>query len=178
MAAIPPPDLGPHTSHTGHLLLAAAFTVVSLAAVAGVEALQRRRREGRPTPSLTAIIIAVAGASSAAIHGAVLPSHWREAVTYGLFFLGAAVAQLGLSIAVMLVPARRWLQANALVNIGLLGVWLQSRTVGVPIGPLRGVAEPVGVLDVISSACELLVVVAVVKAVRHRRARGVLAAAA
>ena len=169
------PDLAPHTSHTGHLLLAAGFTVVALGVVAGVEALQRRRREGAPLPSAAAVVIAVAGTVSAGIHGAVMPSHWREAVSYGLFFLLAAVAQLGLSVLALIHPTRRWMQVNALVSIGLLGVWLQSRTVGVPVGPLKGVPEQVGVLDVVSSACEMLVVLAVASLVRRRRVRMVLA---
>jgi hypothetical protein len=173
--AAAPPDLVPHANHTGHLLLAAAFIVVALAAVAGVEELQRRRRDGRPVPSAGALLIAGAGTVSAGIHAAVLPSHWREAVLYGLFFFAAAIGQLGLSLLALLSPTRRWLQANALVSIGLLGVWLQSRTVGIPVGPLRGVVESVGVLDVVSGACELLVVVAVVRLVRHRQPLRVLA---
>jgi len=46
-------------------------------------------------------------------------------------------------------------------------LWLQTRTIGIPWGPDAGVREPVGVLDLMSVVCELLVVLAGVLVVRR-----------
>ena len=144
--------------HTGHLLLTGAFVLASLGGIALVEAFQRRRRAGLVAPTLLSLTVSLAGAASAGIHGAVMPSHWREAALYGVFFLVAGTAQLTGSVLVLLRPARPFLTANALLNIGLLLVWLQSRTVGVPLGPDRGFPERLGLLDVTSSLMELAAV--------------------
>jgi hypothetical protein len=171
-AVAPPPAALPHAAHTGHILLAVAFAIVCLGGIGLVEAYQRRRREGS-APAPLPMAIAVAGCLSAGIHVAVMPSHWRQAIVYGAFFLAAAVAQLGGSLLV-LQRAGDWLRANAMVNVVLLAVWLLSRTVGPVVGPARGRPEPIGPLDAASVALELVVVLASIalpRLVRHSPCR-------
>lgn len=170
-AAAPPPAALPHAAHTGHIVLAVVFAVVCLGGIGLVETYQRRRREGL-APAPLPMAIAVAGCVSAGIHLAVMPSHWQQAVVYGGFFLAAAAAQLTGSLLV-LQRAGGWLRANAMVNVMLLAVWLLSRTVGPVVGPARGRPEPVGLLDAVSVALELVVVLASIALRRARRGSGV-----
>jgi hypothetical protein len=99
------------------------------------------------------------------IHLGASPGHFAEWWGYGLFFLAAAAAQAvyGLLLWTQGIegyggwPAwrRRVYWAGIVGNLLLVGVWLVTRTVGVPVGPGAGEVEPFGVLDLSSKAVEL-----------------------
>src|SRR5438270_2931617 len=93
---------------------------------------------------------------AAAIHFAVAPAHLDEYLPFGLFFLALGVAQVALALATALRPARRLFIGAALGTLGVLTLWLTSRTVGLPLGPAPWRPEEIGFTDVICAALEAL----------------------
>lgn len=105
------------------------------------------------------------------IHLMAAPEHFALWWGYGLFFLVAAAAQIVYGVTLALdEPSLRWLKAGLLGNSVIIGLYLVTRTVGIPlVGPARGVVEPVGLVDVISKAAELGLVVSLVMMYRGGR---------
>ena len=160
-------------AHGGHVIAAAVFMVVSLLAVALVERLRASRAMRRRRPIV--LVVVAAGAKSGGIHLAVLPGHWRVAEIYGVFFLLAGTIQLGYSVLLVVRPSRGLLMLNALATLGLLLVWVQSRSVGVPVGPDRGQPEALGVVDGTCALLELVVLLASTHVLRRPHQKVVLA---
>ena len=109
---------------------------------------------------------------SGSAHGLVTQQHFQEWWGYGVFFLATSILLVGFGLALITdaidpryMPGdvqrlRRLMYAfGALGNVGILGLYLLTRTVGVPLGPGWGSVEPVGVIDVVAKTCELLAVV-------------------
>ena len=111
----------------------------------------------RPTPVVSLPLVLVAGSAAAGIHAAVAPAHLLEEPLFGLFFLLVAGAQLGWVAALASRPSDSLLRAGIALNAALIGLWLVTRTVGLPFGLLPE-PHPVGGWDV---ACVLWQVVAV-----------------
>ena len=105
------------------------------------------------------------------IHLMAVPEHFALWWGYGLFFLVAAAAQIVYGVMLAFEePSLNWLKAGLLGNSLVVGLYLVSRTVGIPlVGPARGVVEPVGLVDVVSKAAELGLVVSLVMMYRARR---------
>ena len=153
--------VGEQLVHTVPLLV----PVAALVGVFGTDVLRSLR-----TRSPWLAVAAVCSVVAAVVHVVVMPEHLDEYWLFGLFFGVLAVLQLGYVGLLALRPSRGLLVAGALVNAGTVALWLVSRTVGLPIGPAAGTPEPVGVLDVVSSAAEVLLVVATAVVVRQARA--------
>lgn len=108
------------------------------------------------------ILYSVAALSllAALIHLWVMPEHLEEWWGYGIFFLGAAIAQ-GLYSAALL----RWHHRSLLLLLGIGGnllivaLYLVTRTVGIPVfGPDAGEVEEVGFTDLSATMSELTIV--------------------
>lgn len=95
---------------------------------------------------------------SAAIHFAVIESHFTEFAPYGYAFIGLAWFQAIWAQVYLLRPGRRTALAGALVNLGVVAAWLVSRTVGLPFGPEAGVSQPIGFSDLLATAFEVLLI--------------------
>jgi hypothetical protein len=92
------------------------------------------------------------------VHFAYTQSHFREWWAYGLFFLVVAVAQAVFAPAIIRWP-NRWLAlAGILLNLGVVVMYVWSRTIGVPIGPHAGVAEHTKLPDLATTGAEILLV--------------------
>jgi hypothetical protein len=104
---------------------------------------------------------AVANLGAAVIHFAYAQVHLDEEASHGAFFLGAGWVQLVLALGLGLRarPRRLWTAASVAVNLGIVGVWVVSRTVGVPGSD----PESVGLADI--TATGLAVVAVLVGAV-------------
>lgn len=100
------------------------------------------------------------------VHGGLGPEHFREWWGYGLFFAFAAAAQAILGLALLVNPLdpahprapalRRALLLGGIVgNLLLVATYALTRTVGIPIGPGAGEAEPVGALDLATQVAEV-----------------------
>jgi hypothetical protein len=115
----------------------------------------------------------VSSAAAAGVHAAVGPAHFREQTLFGLFFVGAAMAQVVWSTAAVIRSSRTLLVAGAVGNMALITLWLITRTVRLP--GLLPAPEPVGPWDLACVGWELVVVVACVRAVRLGHAQDPLA---
>ncbi|MFN2538147.1 MAG: hypothetical protein ABR549_08340 [Mycobacteriales bacterium] len=161
--AVVPPAAG---QHTGHLLLATAFVLVTLLGIALGERLKASRAARSPRVRRTAgpvLAVATTGAAAGAIHLAVAPSHWAGAALYGAFFVVVGSTQLVWSLLLLVRPSRPLLGLTLVANLGVLLLWLQTRTLGVPVGPAAGVRERIGAVDL---SCALLELAAAALALR------------
>jgi len=112
-------------------------------------------------PSVPAqTLLATLSLIAAVIHLVMVPDHTSESLALGLGFAAAGWFQLTFGIALLVRPARAWLVAGALGNVGFVSVWLLSRTTGLPFGLEGGVAQPAGAIDIVCALAEALVVLA------------------
>lgn len=104
------------------------------------------------------VVLPMLSFGAAGIHFAVSPDHFAEWVPYGVAFALLAWFQVVWSAAYLVGPSRRLGMAAVAVNAAVIGVWVWSRTIGLPIGPEPGSTEPVGFADALSSGLEVLLV--------------------
>lgn len=103
------------------------------------------------------------------IHVQAAIDHLSENRLYAICFIMLTAAQIAWGIALYRSPRRSLLIAGAIGSLGVLAVWILSRTSGLPIGPERGVPEQLGLLDCVASADEIALVLLVVLQLRPRR---------
>jgi hypothetical protein len=108
----------------------------------------------------TRLLLALLSGGAAAIHVAAIGSHLDESVVFAAFFAAVAVLQAAWSAAILRASSRYVLVAGAVGNAVVVAIWIMSRTVGLPIGPDAGVAEPAGFTDVIVTTFECVIVAA------------------
>ena len=99
---------------------------------------------------------------AAAIHFSVAGAHFSETWLHGTFFVLTGWAQALWSGLALLRPSRLVWWAGIVISGGTIAAWIVSRTVGVPFGPNAGVAESVGLLDVVATTFEALIIVGAV----------------
>lgn len=93
------------------------------------------RDQTKPMVSLI-FVAAAAGFAAAVVHAALVREHLAHWWGYGAFFAAVAVVQALAAVALLGRPERRILIAVAAGNVGLIGLYVFSRTVGTPfIGP-------------------------------------------
>jgi hypothetical protein len=130
-----------------------------------------RARDKRALRVDIAIASSVAAASA---HLVAAPGHYLWWPASGLFFVGLGVAQLVVAVLLVFgVDDRRFVLTTVWGTVGVIGVYLASRTVGLPMTPpvpFHGThwvpgqamvpdgAKYVGPLDVLTLAAEILVV--------------------
>ncbi len=117
------------------------------------------------TASLRRALLAPLAALSlgaAAIHFAVVDAHFQEWWAFGVFIATIAWFQALWPMAYVLVPSVRMALIGALVNFATAGVWAWSRFAALPFGPGAGRPIPVGLIDVVTTAFEVLLVVGLV----------------
>ena len=145
--------------HLAHLLEGLGFLVVCLGGIALAE--RRPRLEPaaafakRPV-GIWAVALMVAAA--AGVHVSVMPEHFHESWMYGTFFAVTATAQLAYAAIVVWRPTRSVIAVGAAANAAVVGLWLFSRLVEVPLGPDAGTPETFGARDIIASGVEIVAV--------------------
>jgi hypothetical protein len=102
---------------------------------------------------------ALVSLGSAAIHFAVTEAHFHEFWLFGVFFASVAWLQMVWAVGIIAVPTRRLCLSGMIGSLVLVGLWINSRTVGIPIGPQPWTPERVGFADVLSTIFEVLVIV-------------------
>jgi hypothetical protein len=127
--------------------------------------------------------IALASVLAGAIHLAVAPEHLEEWWLYGTFFVVTGLFQLGYAATVLRWPTPLVALTGIAVNLGIVLIWVMSRTTGLPITPPEGAEhggehaiagplplegarpvdpdhgiEAVGAADLVATGAELLVV--------------------
>jgi hypothetical protein len=104
-------------------------------------------------------VLALLSGGAAVLHFGFAPGHLDEAALHGAFFVAVGWLQLLWALAVWTGPSRRLLVLG-LLNAVVVGVWVVSRTVGVPFGEDGGSSEAVGFPDVLASVLEGAIVLA------------------
>jgi hypothetical protein len=125
----------------------------------------------RAVEKFVGICVLVSGSA----HGLVTQEHFQEWWGYGVFFLATAVCLIGFGLALITdaidpryMPGdvnrvrRLMYAAGAIGNLSILGLYVLTRTAGVPLGPGSGSVEPVGVIDLVAKTAELLAVLGLV----------------
>ena len=144
------------------------------------------------------------GASSCAViagtvHAIVVPEHLEESWLVGMFFIVVYTAQFGLALALRATPSPRFLLVSIVGTLGLIALYVASRTVelpflprhdhsthsvehlpveggvgnGTPVFPMSSI-EPVGLLDLVSLGAELILVALLVGMLHSRTRRRVV----
>lgn len=120
------------------------------------------------TPQRWLVVIAAWSSFLAGmVHVVVTPEHWHESPLYGVFFLAVSVAQFGFAVLVAWRPNAPLLLAGGIGQLTVIGIWLLTRTIGIPLGPEAGTVEAVGLLDSICVAAEMLGALACLAAMRR-----------
>jgi hypothetical protein len=101
---------------------------------------------------------AAISAATAYVHFAYTESHFEEWWAYGVLFLLAGQLQAALALALLRRPPAWVLAGGALVNLAIVGVYVASRTSGLPFGPHADVAERAGAVDLGTTAAEIVLV--------------------
>jgi hypothetical protein len=101
--------------------------------------------------------LAMMSLATAVIHFAVAGEHFQEYWLYGVFMLVVAWLQLLWAAAAIARPSRLLLVGGVILNIGVLAVYIVTRTAGDVIGPGASSAEQVGFGDVLCTVLEAIV---------------------
>lgn len=102
----------------------------------------------------------MASLGAAVIHFAVVPTHWREWIPAGLFFLTIALFQLIWARLILVRTTTPVLASGILLNVGVVALWALSRTSGAPFGPHSGEPELVRAADLCALLLQIYVVMA------------------
>jgi len=135
------------------------------------EALEGRLAERAYTfGRLAGFGVALLSLGAAAIHFAVLESHFDEWWGYGLFFAVVASLQAVWALLIARGPAP-WLSwAGAAGNAAVIAIWAITRTAGIPFGPSSGEVEGAAFIDVLATGFQALIVVACLVMVSWKQA--------
>jgi hypothetical protein len=117
----------------------------------------------RSTWRATAVL---ASFGAAGIHFGAAREHFAEFTPAGAFMLVTGVAQFAWGVAVARGTSERIVEAGLAANAGIVALWVASRTVGLPVGPMAGVPEHIHGTDLVATALEMLLIVAVISAER------------
>jgi hypothetical protein len=113
----------------------------------------------RTAPADARILAGALSAVAGLIHVKAAVDHASQYWLFGLLFAVVACAQIALAVALWRGEVSdAVLVSAAVVTAGMAGVWLASRTVGLPIGPSPGEPEAVGVGDAMATMIELVFV--------------------
>lgn len=124
------------------------------------------------TVMLSTALAAVAAALSlgaAGIHFAVIQDHLAQDQGFGLFFIGLAWFQQIWALAYLLRRTALLAASAVLVNALVIGVWLVSRTTGLPFGPTPWQPAPIGTLDLFATVFEVALITVILPTVAPRR---------
>lgn len=128
-----------------------------------------------------AYLLAGLMAGAGIIHLVMVPIHaGGSSLLDPLAFAAAGWFQLAVAAAILTGSARRWVfTATVVANLAMVGVWVWSRTAGLPVGSHAGVAEDVGTVDLLCVGLELAAVAlaGALLLARHPLRTGVLAPA-
>jgi hypothetical protein len=103
-------------------------------------------------------LLAGLSAAAGAIHLVMVGSHAEASTLDGMQFALAGWLQIGLAFWLFSRPSRLAYALNLGLNLGLIGAWAVSRTVGLPWGAHAGVAEDVGRVDLLCVGIEVVLV--------------------
>lgn len=118
-----------------------------------------RAAPDRSDTELLQVCLATISAAAGLIHLAAATSHFGVSALHGAFFIGSGLAQLAAAALLVSRPDSRVFAATASGNTLILGIWVMSRTIGIPLEPESWTPEPVGIADAVASVLELALVI-------------------
>jgi hypothetical protein len=122
-----------------------------------------RRTGARPAAtslSRPALVLAVVlSLATGWVHLAYAESHFESWWGYGVFFVGVGLGQGLLGAALLCRPTARVALIGVVGNLGVVLMYVVSRTDGVPLGPHANVAEKATTVDLLTTAGEIVLVV-------------------
>jgi hypothetical protein len=124
-----------------------------------IEAAQAHPAADAPPAALSerTMLLVVLSLAAGIVHGRALFDHVTHYWLFGVFFGVLTYAQVLWGLLIYRRPDdRRWLMPAAVGSLAVVGVWIVTRTVGLPIGPWAGRPEPVGVADIAATLDELV----------------------
>ena len=130
-----------------------------------------RRSSGPSAERLDNGVFAACGLSWGAgiIHVQATAWHVHEYAPFAALFVLLAASQFAWGIAVYRRPEPRFLRAGIALSLGVVAIWVASRTVGLPVGPERWSPEPVSAADAICTADEAVLALLAWLQLRPRR---------
>src|SRR2546422_3887421 len=108
---------------------------------------------------------------AAAIHFAAAPDHVSAYLPYRIFFILLGAAQVALAVSLVVAPSRRLYSAALLGTLAVIGLWLMSRTFGLPIAPVPWRPETIAFPDFAATVLEAIACLLFVLRLRRRPAR-------
>ncbi len=105
------------------------------------------------------------------IHAGAAVDHFDELPLYTVAFGVLAATQMLWAALIVRRPSNRLLLLGGAFNLAIVGLWIVSRTVGLPIAARPWTPETVGVADLVESCSEVAVVLAVWSVGLSTRAR-------
>jgi hypothetical protein len=104
------------------------------------------------------LLLAAAAIGAGTVHVAFAPTHLAEWLPLGLAFLTTGVLQILWGVHISRHESPRALLTGGGFSLTFVGVYLMSRTVGLPLGPGAFEPEAIGTADLVCCALELLVI--------------------
>jgi hypothetical protein len=111
-----------------------------------------------PVRKIAGYCLAIVSVATAVIHFAVSGEHFQEYWLFGVFMLTVAWLQLLWAVAIVTRPVPWVLAGGAVVNAGIIVIYIVTRTVGDVIGPTPHDVEPFGFGDGLCTVLEALIV--------------------
>jgi amino acid transporter len=102
--------------------------------------------------------LAILSVATAVIHFAVAGEHFQEYWLFGVFMLTVAWLQLAWAIVVASRMPPWLLGSGAIINAGIIVIYIVTRTVGDVIGPTPHDVEPFGFGDGLCTVLEAIIV--------------------
>jgi FtsP/CotA-like multicopper oxidase with cupredoxin domain len=122
-----------------------------------VDAPHFQSRHGtKPRSAARSYSAALLTLGAAAIHFAATPDHVSEYLPYGIFFILLGAAQVALGVSLVVVPSRRLYSAALLGTLAVIGLWVLSRTIGLPIAPVPWRPETIAFPDFAATLLEAI----------------------
>lgn len=142
-------------------------TALQIAAAAGVAVatlavVPLALRSTRTRAHVFVVAAALCSAGAAAIHYAVIETHFEEWWGFGMFFVASGVAQLAWSVIAVIWPSRPLFWFGVLGNAAIVALWIVTRTAGTLVGPDPYEPEPVGLADTVATGFEVVIVLGAV----------------
>lgn len=124
----------------------------------------RPEPEPKPEPTVPGrrvalYCLAIISVATAVIHFAVAGEHFQEYWLFGVFMLVTAWLQLLWAIVVIARPSRWLLWCGVILDVGVVIVYIVTRTIGDVVGPTPNAVEPVGFGDAFCTILEAIVAV-------------------
>lgn len=110
-----------------------------------------------PSPAMRWFLAALS-LGAAVIHLVMVPQHAQESLRMGLAFAAAGWFQVAFGVAVLARPTRLWVQLAIAANLVFFGVWMLSRTVGLPTWTGDGGVDKASATDILTIAFEIGIV--------------------